>query len=124
MKKVVIILILINSMAIFGQNVGIGTTNPQAKLHVNGNIFLNNTSAVKLGEGISGVDTNSGTIQLVPSSNSVPSSLKITGGGVNNEINIFAEGGTFIDGTLINTGKLIIGTPNYYESTTFYFRND
>lgn len=48
MKKLILFFLMVNTVLIYGQNVGIGTTAPDEKLHVDGNI-KSNTRTIFLG---------------------------------------------------------------------------
>jgi hypothetical protein len=106
MKKVYSLLgILFLATNLFAQNVGIGTTIPLDKLHVNGTIRssglnITNTNAIELGYGLVGKEANAGKIGYALFS---PLSLDIIGAGTsysNRKVRLWAEGGTTLEGPL------------------------
>jgi hypothetical protein len=55
-------LLLTMAHTALGQNVGIGTTAPTAKLHVAGNQKIDSTYTLELGAGLTGKEPNAGKI--------------------------------------------------------------
>jgi hypothetical protein len=73
-------LLLLMQHLLMAQNVGIGTTNPQSKLHINGNVKIDSAYSLEFGAGIITKELNAGKIgyQLF-----TPSALDILGAGTN-----------------------------------------
>lgn len=92
------------------QNVGIGTPNPTARLHVNGNQKIDSAYTLELGAGLAGKEPNAGKIGYQVFSTS---SLDIVGAGTqdnNRKITFWAEGGALFRGNVITNGDLLINT--------------
>ena len=116
MKKIPTILFLafLFTVKAQSQNVGIGTTNPLDKLHVNGTtrttgINLVGNSAIETGVGIAGKEENAGKIGY---GLFTPNTLEILGGGNSNldrKIRFWAEGGSTFEGQATFNGNLGIG---------------
>ncbi len=85
-------LLLLMQHLLLAQNVGIGTTNPQSKLHINGNVKIDSAYSLEFGAGIINKELNAGKIgyQLF-----TPSALDILGAGTsgtNRKIKFWNEG--------------------------------
>jgi hypothetical protein len=102
MKKIFFILFLLPFIS-FSQNVGIGTTAPTARLHVNGSIKLEGLNLFEFGAGVSGKEINAGKIGYNAFGQNA---LTFVGAGtsiLNRSVFFFAEGGTTFSGG-INVG--------------------
>ncbi len=93
-----------------GGNVGIGTNNPSAKLHIAGNAKINSTNTLELGADILGKEANAGKIGYQAFT---PDALDIIGAGTtgaNRKIKFWNEGGAIFTGAIVSTGLDINGT--------------
>jgi len=93
-------------------NIGLGTVNPTAKLHVNGGVKIAGANTVELGAGVAGKELNAGKIGY----NSFGSGgLEIVGAGTNTSnrsVFFFADGGTVFSGPVDVYGAVRInGNP-------------
>jgi hypothetical protein len=82
------------------QNVGIGTANPTAKLHVAGNQKIDSTYTLEFGAGLAGKEVNAGKIGYAFST---PGTLDIIGAGNNGDtrkIKFWNEGGAEFAGNV------------------------
>jgi subtilisin-like proprotein convertase family protein len=98
MKKLLFLLLSFISIISYGQNVGIGTTNPQSKLHINGDAKIDSGYTLELGAGLT-KETNAGKIGYQVFS----SGLDIVGAGVdvnNRRINFYNEAGARFNGNV------------------------
>src|SRR5262249_21929037 len=90
-------------------NVGIGTSTPTARLHVNGEVKVDGANALELGADVIGKEPNAGKLgyQLF-----TPDALDIVGAGTgaNRTVKFWAEGGTSFNGGATITGNVGIGT--------------
>jgi hypothetical protein len=87
---------LLAAQTVWGQNVGIGTTAPTARLHVAGNQKIDSTYTLELGAGLAGKEPNAGKIGYQVFS---PTGLDIVGAGTiqqNRKVTVWAEGGHFV----------------------------
>ncbi len=85
---------------IFAQNVGIGTANPSAKLHVAGNQKIDGANTLEFGAGIAGKDFNAGKIGYEVFT---PGALDIVGAGISQplrKIKFWNEGGALFAGNI------------------------
>jgi hypothetical protein len=92
-------------------NVGVGTTDPASKLHVNGSVAIQNNSVLQFGQGYTR-ETSAGQIGYGTHSGGASGSLDIVGAGTtasNRKISMWAEGGARINGTLRVTGGITSG---------------
>ena len=83
-----------------GQNVGIGTNSPSAKLHVAGNQKIDSNYTLEFGAGIAGKEPNAGKIGYQVFT---PGALDIVGAGLNGtnrRISFWSEGGASFNGSL------------------------
>ncbi len=106
MKSILVIAATLISLLTSAQNVGIGTTTPTAKLHVNGNMKLEGASLLEFGAGIAGKEINAGKIGYNAFGTNA---LAIVGGGsnaTNRAVYFFAEGGTTFSGPVTVGGTL------------------
>ncbi|MBK7223398.1 MAG: hypothetical protein IPH94_19490 [Saprospiraceae bacterium] len=92
------------------QNVGIGTTNPQSKLHINGNQKIDSLYTLEFGSGFV-KESNAGKIGYKTFSTI---GLDIVGAGLtgtDRKIFFFGEGGSTFNGNVAinNSGKMLIG---------------
>lgn len=81
-------------------NVGIGNTNPTARLHVNGGIKINNNNVLEFGAGVAGKESNAGKISY---GNYAAHMLELVGGGTNASnrvVRFFNEGYAWFNGPL------------------------
>jgi hypothetical protein len=88
------------------QNVGIGTTNPTAKLHVAGNQKIDSTYTLELGAGLAGKETNAGKIGYAAFT---PATLDIIGAGNTQgtrKIKFWNEGGAQFTGNVLIGGSV------------------
>ena len=83
----------------FSGNVGIGTTNPSARLHINGGVKIEGTNTLEFGAGVAGKEANAGKIGYQTFSGD---SLDIVGAGTpgNRKIRFYAEAGSSFDGNV------------------------
>ena len=106
MKKLLTLTMIISYSAVFGQNVGIGTNTPTAKLDINGPVKLEGNNMFEFGAGIAGKEVNAGKIGYNVFSQNA---LVLIGAGTTNTNRAFyfyAEGGTTFDGP-VNVGGQI-----------------
>lgn len=85
--------LLLMQQFLLAQNVGIGTSNPQSRLHINGNVKIDSAYFLEFGAGINNKEANAGKIgyQLF-----TPSALDILGAGTSGgsrKIKFWNEGG-------------------------------
>lgn len=88
-------------------NVGIGTSTPQARLDVRGNVKIADTNTLELGAGVAGKEATAGTIGY---GNLMPNALNIVGAGTsttNRRVVVYSEGGMTIKGNLTLTGPVV-----------------
>jgi hypothetical protein len=114
MKKAIpsFLLLLFSSLLLQAQNVGIGTSTPTARLHVNGMVKIDGLNVIEFGADIAGKEVNAGKIGY----NSFGSgALEIVGAGTNatnRTVFFFAEGGTTFSGPVNVQGNIRIqGNP-------------
>ena len=98
----------------FSGNVGIGTANPTAKLHIAGNQKIDGTNSLEFGAGVPGKQVDAGKIGYTLYSNG----LDIIGAGAPDQrrIKLWAEGGTTVDGKLIGTDSVRIAGAGLFQS--------
>jgi len=111
MKKLILLICcLIPFSKLYTQNIGIGTTNPQDRLEVSGNIRTSglriiSNGSIDLGFGIDGKEPNAGRIGYgLFTANTVD----IVGGGTafnNRSIKFWADGGSTFTGRLLIEGS-------------------
>lgn len=92
-----------------GGDVGIGITDPTSKLHVNGSVAIQGSSALQFGQGFTR-ETSAGQIGYGTHSGGASGSLDIVGAGTtpaNRRITMWAEGGALLNGTLRVTGGTV-----------------
>ncbi|RAK63171.1 hypothetical protein DLM85_21515 [Hymenobacter edaphi] len=85
-------------------NVGIGTTSPQAKLHVAGSAKIDGASTLEFGAGVTGKQAEAGTIGY---GNLTANALNIVGAGTSTtdrKVAIYSEGGMTVAGNLTLNG--------------------
>lgn len=106
----------------FGGDVGIGlgTALPSAKLHLAGNMKIDGNNTLEFGAGILGKETNAGKVGYQAFGNG--DALDIIGAGTsvnNRKINLFADGGISIFGSLKMPNKVVISdyTPTEADFT-------
>jgi hypothetical protein len=90
-------------------NVGVGTVNPQAKLHLSGPMKIDGSNTLEFGAGVSGKEVNAGKIGY---QTFTADALDIIGAGTtgtSRKIKLWAEGGATVAGSLTLTGNLAIG---------------
>ncbi len=101
MKKLLSgIIIMFAAQFCKAQNVGIGTTNPTAKLHINGTVKIDSAYTLELGAGIAGKEANAGKIGYATST---PGTLDIIGAGNTQgtrKIKFWSEGGATFTGNI------------------------
>ena len=111
-------------------NVGIGTTAPQATLHVGGSVKIDGVNVLEFGSGVASKEPNAGRIGY---QTFTANALDVVGAGTNGtnrRIKFWAEGGATIEGTLgIGTaapaGKLeVIGTAVISNGNTYATKNN
>ncbi len=114
MKQLFILLALCFSLwQLSAQNVGIGTANPQAKLHVNGNQKIDSAYTLEFGAGLLTKEPNAGKIGYATYT---PGTLDIIGAGnagTTRKIKLWNEGGAMFTGNVgigisPSTQKLLI----------------
>jgi hypothetical protein len=82
------------------QNVGIGTTNPTAKLHVSGNVKIDSAYTLELGAGLASKEPSAGKIGYATFT---PATLDIVGAGnsgLTRKMKFWNEGGANFNGRL------------------------
>ncbi len=84
-------------------NVGLGTTDPTHKLHVNGSVAIQNSSVLQFGQGYTR-EQSAGQIGYGAHSGGASGSLDIVGAGTgsNRKVQIWAEGGLQLNGHISN----------------------
>lgn len=85
-------------------NVGLGTTDPTYKLHVNGPVAIQNSSVLQFGQGYTR-EGSAGQIGYGTHSGGASGSLDIVGAGTtgsNRKVQIWAEGGLTLNGPISN----------------------
>ena len=90
-------------------NAGIGTSNPQAKLHVAGNVKVDGTSTIEFGAGVAGKEVSAGKIGY--QSFGTNDALDIVGAGTlgsNRKITFWNEGGAEFRGKVKVNGASTI----------------
>lgn len=89
-------------------NVGIGTYFPSAKLHLNGNMKIENSNTIEFGAGAEGKQEDAGKIGYNTFSGNA---LDIVGAGAagNRKIKLYAEGGTTLEGKMIISDSMFVG---------------
>lgn len=92
--------LLLMQQFLLAQNVGIGTTNPQSRLHINGNVKIDSAYFLEFGAGINNKEANAGKIgyQLFTAS-----ALDILGAGTSGgtrKIKFWNEGGAEFAGNV------------------------
>jgi hypothetical protein len=113
MKKLLLGIITMLTLQ-FGiaQNVGIGTTNPTAKLHVSGNVKIDSAYTLELGAGLASKEPSAGKIGYATFT---PATLDIVGAGnsgLTRKMKFWNEGGANF------TGRLGIGNlPNFFAGS-------
>jgi hypothetical protein len=111
MKKLLSgIIIMFTAQFCKAQNVGIGTTNPTAKLHVAGNVKIDSANTLEFGAGLASKEPNAGKIGYATFT---PATLDIIGAGnsgTTRKIKFWSEGGATFNGGATFTGNVGIGT--------------
>ncbi|MCX6316619.1 MAG: hypothetical protein NTW29_04975 [Bacteroidetes bacterium] len=109
MKKLQLLALLaMVTTGALSQNVGIGTANPTARLHVGGNLKIDSVYTLEFGAGISGKEINAGKIGYQVFS---PTGLDIVGAGTaqtNRRITFWAEGGSVFKGDIVGNTDLAV----------------
>jgi hypothetical protein len=108
MKKTItlFLLLLFYSVLLQAQNVGIGNTNPTARLHVTGMVKIDGLNLLEFGADIAGKELNAGKIGY---NGFGTSALAIVGAGTNTSnraVYFFAEGGTTFTGPIDVQGNI------------------
>ncbi|MCW3109221.1 MAG: Chaperone of endosialidase [Segetibacter sp.] len=108
MKNIIVLIIFlsIGSKLLSQQYVGIGITNPTARLHVNGPVKLEGLSLLEFGAGVAGKELNAGKIGYNAFGTNA---LAIVGAGsstLNRAVYFFAEGGTTFTGPVNVEGSI------------------
>lgn len=91
-------------------SVGIATTSPAAKLHLNGNMKINFDNTIEFGAGVPGKEVNAGKIGY---QTFTPGALDIIGAGTvsgNRRIKFWNEGGGEFSGNVLFSNSVGIGT--------------
>lgn len=97
-------------MTIQDGNVGVGTVNPGAKLHIAGAVKIDAANTLEFGAGVSGKEGNAGKIGY---QTFTADALDIVGAGTtgaNRKLQFWAEGGATFAGSLTVSGNIGIGT--------------
>ena len=89
-------------------NVGIGTFFPSAKLHLNGNMKIDNSNTIEFGAGAEGKNPDAGKIGYNTFSGNA---LDIVGAGPTGDrkVKLYAEGGTTLEGKMYVSDSLFVG---------------
>jgi hypothetical protein len=81
-----------------GGNVGIGTTDPGAKLHVAGNMKIDGANTLEFGAGVVGKEVNAGKIGYGTFSGGTSLDIIGAGTGSNRVVRVYAESGLGVSG--------------------------
>lgn len=114
MKKLIssFLILLFSSLLLQAQNVGIGNTNPTARLHVTGMVKIDGLNLLEFGADIAGKELNAGKIGYNAFGTNA---LAIVGAGTNTSnraVYFFAEGGTTFTGPVNVQGNIRVqGNP-------------
>lgn len=109
MEKLFIIGLCLSPFFLAAQNVGIGTSTPTAKLHVNGSVKLEGLNLFEFGAGVAGKEVNAGKVGYNAFGQNA---LTFVGAGTsssNRAFYFFGEGGTTFSGPATITGNTNIG---------------
>lgn len=109
MKKLFIIGLCLSPFLMVGQNVGIGTTSPTAKLHVNGAVKLEGLNLFEFGAGVAGKEVNAGKIGYNAFGQNALTFVGAGTNATNRAFYFFGEGGTTFNGPATITGNTNIG---------------
>lgn len=109
-----------NVIKVLGTNVGIGQSNPTAKLHINGAVKVDAANVVEFGAGVSGKQADAGKVGYGAFSSGVGLGLDIVGAGstgANRRINLYNEGGANFTGPIQMRGASAVADLNINQST-------
>ena len=127
-SRFTILLLLVTGLCALcmGQNVGIGTQNPAARLHLNGHMKIDSAYSLEFGAGLGKKEPNAGKIGYEIFT---PGGLDIVGAGLqqnDRKIIFWAEGGTLFKGDIITkilvveAGAIFDGNSKMSDKATLF----